>query len=103
VRTPSPKTTAVFPQWLEIKPTDDEKVVTRKKKLMKSYKSKIRFQNMDMTQKVKQDSWKNFQTGKGAKKKAGFFGEGQQHPVDAELYHSNTSCTSNTSTNNINR
>lgn len=31
------------PQWLEIKPEDDQKTLERKKKLLKSYKSKIRW------------------------------------------------------------
>lgn len=60
-------------QWLEIKETDDEKTKVRKRKLIKSYKSKMRFQEMDLTQKSKADSWQNFMTGKGSKKKTGFF------------------------------
>jgi len=60
------------PQWLEIKPEDDERTVLRKKKLIKSYKSKIRFQNMDLQQKEKQGSWQQFLKGKGGKPKAGF-------------------------------
>jgi hypothetical protein len=59
-------------QWLEIKETDDEKTKERKKKLIKSYKSKIRFQNMDLQTKKKQDNWKDFVSGKGSKKKTGF-------------------------------
>jgi len=62
-----------IPKWLEIKDTDDEKTKARKRKLLKSYKSKIRFQEMDVAQKEKQDSWQSFLTGKGGKKKAGFF------------------------------
>jgi survival-of-motor-neuron-related-splicing factor 30 len=58
-------------QWLEIKPTDDEKTVARKKKLLKSYKSKKRFQQMDVQQKERQTSWQNFQKGKGSKAKSG--------------------------------
>jgi hypothetical protein len=60
-------------QWLQIKETDDEKTKSRKRKLLKSMKSKMRFQNMDMAQKSKQDSWQSFLQGKGSKKKAGFF------------------------------
>mmetsp|Transcript_21723 Transcript_21723/g.37019 ORF Transcript_21723/g.37019 Transcript_21723/m.37019 type:complete len:325 (-) Transcript_21723:717-1691(-) len=62
-----------MPKWLEILPGDDEKMVLRKKKLIKSFKSKMRFQNMDMTTKNKQDNWKDFMSGKGTKKKTGFF------------------------------
>ncbi|KAG2484619.1 hypothetical protein HYH03_016573 [Edaphochlamys debaryana] len=61
-----------IPKWLAIKETDDEKTKARKKKLLKSFKSKIRFQNMDLAQKQKQDSWQSFLKGKGSKKKTGF-------------------------------
>ena len=60
------------PKWLEIRPEDDEKTKARKKKLIKSYKSKMRFQSMDLAQAEKQSSWQSFQSGKGAKKKTGF-------------------------------
>jgi len=60
-------------QWLEVQPEDDEKTRTKKRKLAKSYKSKIRFQKMDAQQRDKQSSWLDFQKGKGTKKKAGFF------------------------------
>ncbi len=59
-------------QWLAMKETDDEKTKARKKKLLKSFKSKIRFQNMDLAQKQKQDTWQSFLKGKGSKKKTGF-------------------------------
>ena len=52
--------------------TDDEKTKQKKRKLLKSYKSKLRFQSMDMESKHRQQSWLNFKTGKGAKKKTGF-------------------------------
>ncbi|EIE26983.1 hypothetical protein COCSUDRAFT_64747 [Coccomyxa subellipsoidea C-169] len=61
-----------MPRWLEIKPTDDDKTKAKKKKLQKSYKSKKRFQEMDMVTKKKQQSWLDFKSGKGAKKKTGF-------------------------------
>ncbi|EFJ51259.1 hypothetical protein VOLCADRAFT_103530 [Volvox carteri f. nagariensis] len=61
-----------IPKWLAIKETDDEKTKARKKKLLKSFKSKIRFQNMDLAQKQKQDTWQSFLKGKGSKKKTGF-------------------------------
>jgi survival-of-motor-neuron-related-splicing factor 30 len=42
----------------------------------------MRFTNMDLVQKEKQDSWNSFMTGKGAKKKKGFFtGEETQRNV----------------------
>jgi len=58
-------------QWLEIKPGDDEKTIARKKKLLKSYKSKKRFQQMDIKTKEKQDNWQSFLKGKGSKPKQG--------------------------------
>ncbi|PNW87044.1 hypothetical protein CHLRE_02g106550v5 [Chlamydomonas reinhardtii] len=61
-----------IPKWLAIKETDDEKTKARKKKLLKSMKSKIRFQQKDLAQKQKQDSWQSFLKGKGSKKKTGF-------------------------------
>lgn len=64
---------ACAPQWLVIKEDDDDKTVARKKKLIKSYKSKKRFHNMDMAQKKKADSWQSFNQGKGTKKKTGYF------------------------------
>lgn len=65
-------TVTEIPKWLEVKDNDDEKTKARKRKLLKSYKSKIRFQNMDLAQKKKQDSWQSFVKGKGTKKKTGF-------------------------------
>ena len=62
-------TCSTWLQWLEIKPTDSEKNKAKKKKLQKSYKSKLRFHKLDMETKNRQDSWLNFRKGKGAKKK----------------------------------
>ena len=39
-------------QWLTILPEDDEKTRTKKKKLIKSYKSKMRFAKLDQETKV---------------------------------------------------
>ena len=58
-------------QWLVVKETDDDKTRSRKKKLQKSHKSKLRFQQLDQEVKHRQDSWQNFKKGKGAKKKVG--------------------------------
>ena len=54
---------------MAIKDTDDEKTRARKKKLQKSFKSKQRFQEMDKLTQKKQQSWLDFKSGKGAKKK----------------------------------
>ena len=56
-------------QWVQIKETDDEKTKARKKKLQKSFKSKQRFQEMDKQTQKKQQSWLDFKSGKGSKKK----------------------------------
>lgn len=39
-------------QWLAIQPEDDEKTKAKKKKLLKSYKSKMRFAKLDQETKV---------------------------------------------------
>lgn len=62
-----------MPKWLEIKPTDDEKTRLRKRKLIKSFKSKQRFNEMDAAQTKKADAWKSF-VSKGTKKKSGLKG-----------------------------
>ena len=54
---------------MQIKETDDEKTKARKKKLQKSFKSKQRFQEMDKQTQKKQQSWLDFKSGKGSKKK----------------------------------
>lgn len=56
-------------QWLTIREADDEKTKAKKRKLQKSWKSKLRFQQMDLETKKRQQSWLNFRKGKGAKKK----------------------------------
>lgn len=58
------------PAWMQIKPSDNEKTKQKKKKLLKSFKSKQRFQRMDAEQKKKADSWKNFLSSKISKKKS---------------------------------
>lgn len=57
------------PTWMQIKASDDEKTKQRKKKLLKSFKSKQRFQKMDTEQKKKADNWKSFLSSKISKKK----------------------------------
>ncbi len=57
------------PAWMKINPSDDERTKLKKKKLLKSFKSKQRFQKMDMEQKKKADNWKSFLAGKVSKKK----------------------------------
>ena len=52
--------------------TDNERTKLKKRKLLKSFKSKQRFLKMDLEQKKKADNWKSFTSSKGTKKKAGF-------------------------------
>jgi survival-of-motor-neuron-related-splicing factor 30 len=56
-------------QWLEVKPTDNEKTKNKKKKLQKSLKSKMRFQRLDQATNERQAGWLDFRKGKGSKKK----------------------------------
>lgn len=56
-------------QNLMIEEGDDEKTIQRKKKVIKKLKSERRFQEMDIAQKQRQQSWQSFQKGKGASKK----------------------------------
>jgi survival-of-motor-neuron-related-splicing factor 30 len=46
---------------------DDDKTKSKKKKLQKSYKSKLRFQKMDSQQKNKAEAWRSFVSGKGTR------------------------------------
>lgn len=64
-----PEQLGEMPKWLEIQPTDDEKTRLKKKKLIKSFKNKQRFHQMDTVQKEKADAWKSFINKKVTKKK----------------------------------
>lgn len=55
--------------------------MARKKKLLKSYKSKKRFQNMDIQQKQRADNWQQFLKGKGGKPKQGGWRGGRNMPA----------------------
>ncbi|KAK9812102.1 hypothetical protein WJX73_006622 [Symbiochloris irregularis] len=70
-----------MPKWLAVKDTDDDKTRNRKRKLQKSFKSKMRFQQLDMEVKNRQSSWLNFKKGKGAKKKTGFLSGRQKESM----------------------
>jgi survival-of-motor-neuron-related-splicing factor 30 len=61
------------PKKLEVKDDDDERTRERKKKLLKSFKSKQRLAEADAEQTERAASWQAFRTGKGAAKaKPGF-------------------------------
>ena len=57
---------AEMPAHYQIIETDDEKTRAKKRKLIKNFKSKQRFADMDLKQKKKQSDWKSFQA-KGRK------------------------------------
>ena len=78
-------------QWVAIKETDDEKTRARKKKLQKSFKSKQRFQEMDKVTQKKQQSWLDFKSGKGAKKKVREPDQARRAPLHAAFCDGDTS------------
>ena len=61
------------PKHLIVRPEDDERTRIKKKKILKSLKSKHRFAEMDRKQQNKKSDWQSFMKGKGSKKKKGFF------------------------------
>jgi survival-of-motor-neuron-related-splicing factor 30 len=61
------------PTNLIIRPDDDERTRIKKKKILKSMKSKHRFAEMDRKQQSKKSDWQSFVKGKGSKKKKGFY------------------------------
>lgn len=62
-----------IPKKLEILPTDDERTREKKRKLVKSLKSKMRLQEAEAAQAARAQSWQAFRSGKTATKhKAGF-------------------------------
>lgn len=62
----------VMPKWMEINETDSEKAKEKKKRAIKAWKKKAKFQRQDLESEKKATDWKSFITGKGKKKKTGF-------------------------------
>lgn len=63
-----------LPPKLRIKPDDPEDVKAAKKKKIHAFKSKVRLEQMELTQNKNQNAWQQFQTTKGkSKKQVGFF------------------------------
>ncbi|CAI9101499.1 OLC1v1038837C2 [Oldenlandia corymbosa var. corymbosa] len=62
-----------LPAKLRIEPDDPEDVKAAKRKKIHSFKSKMRMEQLEMTQNKRQNDWQQFQTTKGRAKKAGFF------------------------------
>ncbi|XP_059648313.1 uncharacterized protein LOC132294460 [Cornus florida] len=62
-----------LPAKLLIDPNDPEDVKAAKRKKIHSFKSKMRMEQLEVTQNKRQNSWQQFQTAKGRTKKIGFF------------------------------
>ncbi|XP_042493401.1 survival of motor neuron-related-splicing factor 30 [Macadamia integrifolia] len=62
-----------LPAKLRIDPDDPEDVKAAKKKKIHAFKSKNRFEQLEVTQNKRQNAWQQFQTTKGRAKKVGFF------------------------------
>ncbi|XP_057975879.1 uncharacterized protein LOC131163325 [Malania oleifera] len=62
-----------LPAKLRIEPDDPEDVKTAKRKKIHAFKSKMRFEQLEVTQNKRQNAWQQFQTTKGRAKKIGFF------------------------------
>ncbi|XP_059447249.1 uncharacterized protein LOC132178743 [Corylus avellana] len=62
-----------LPAKLRIDPTDPEDVKSAKRKKIHAFKSKMRLEQLEVTQNKRQNAWQQFQTTKGKTKKIGFF------------------------------
>ncbi|KAL5703977.1 hypothetical protein ACHQM5_022462 [Ranunculus cassubicifolius] len=62
-----------LPAKLRVEPDDPEDVKIAKRKKAHAFKSKLRFEQLEVAQNKRQNDWQQFQTTKGRTKKAGFF------------------------------
>lgn len=62
-----------LPAKLRIEPDDPEDVKVTKRKKIHAFKSKMRMEQLEVTQNKRQNAWQQFQTTKGKAKKIGFF------------------------------
>nr|XP_043619264.1 survival of motor neuron-related-splicing factor 30 isoform X2 [Erigeron canadensis] len=62
-----------LPAKLRIEPEDSEDVKAAKRKKIHAFKSKMRKEQIEVTQNKRQNAWQQFQTTKGRAKKIGFF------------------------------
>ncbi|CAL9248901.1 unnamed protein product [Arabidopsis halleri] len=65
--------TKTLPAKLKIDPNDPEDVKIAKRKKIHAFKSKARFEQLEVVQNKKQNDWQQFQTTKAKTKKVGFF------------------------------
>ncbi|KAF3439312.1 hypothetical protein FNV43_RR17589 [Rhamnella rubrinervis] len=62
-----------LPAKLRIEPDDPEDVKQTKRKKIHAFKSKMRMEQLEVTQNKRQNAWQQFQSTKGKTKKVGFF------------------------------
>ncbi|XP_057990911.1 uncharacterized protein LOC110634736 isoform X2 [Hevea brasiliensis] len=62
-----------LPAKLRINADDPEDVKSAKRKKIHAFKSKMRFEQLEVAQNKRQNAWQQFQTTKGSTKKVGFF------------------------------
>ncbi|KAK4254488.1 hypothetical protein QN277_009866 [Acacia crassicarpa] len=62
-----------LPAKLHIEPEDPEDVRAAKRKKIHAFKSKMRLEQLEVTQNKRQNAWQQFQSTKGKTKKIGFF------------------------------
>ncbi|CAM8982848.1 unnamed protein product [Rhodiola kirilowii] len=62
-----------LPEKLRIDPNDPEDVKAAKRKKIHAFKSKLRKEQLEVTQNKRQNAWQQFQTTKGKTRKVGFF------------------------------
>ncbi|XP_022155149.1 survival of motor neuron-related-splicing factor 30 [Momordica charantia] len=62
-----------LPPKLRIEPDDPEDVKATKRKKIHAFKSKMRIEQLEVTQNKRQNAWQQFQSAKGKSKKIGFF------------------------------
>lgn len=62
-----------LPAKLRIEPNDPDDVKIAKRKKIHAFKSKMRFEQLEVSQNKRQNAWQQFQSVKGKTKKIGFF------------------------------
>ncbi|KAK8916632.1 hypothetical protein KSP39_PZI023280 [Platanthera zijinensis] len=71
----------IIPSKLRIDPTDPDDVKAAKKKKIHAFKSKARFEQLEVVQNKRQNAWQQFQSTKGKTKKVGFLSGRQRSSI----------------------
>lgn len=71
----------IIPPKLRIDPTDPDDVKAAKKKKIHAFKSKARFEQLEVVQNKRQNAWQQFQSTKGKTKKVGFLSGRQRSSI----------------------